>query len=318
MKYGVLTFSYANFAGFARAMKRNGVYSINLGDFMQTLATRSVYRRLGVADADVIAVDRDTIAGYSGPPVVLPMNGCFYDWCFPLPETITPLFVGFQARAGVIDRFHEYLARFQPIGCRDAATARALRSHGVQAYVTGCLTLALPPREAQPEERKTLVVYGAKAGRLPSELLPFAPRELFADLGFVSQRKHVHRFPLDEAGRADAERHAAHLLRTYRKSASLVITPLHHAATPCIASGVPVVIARAIDDSRFSFLRSLLPVYLPEDFGRIDWSPRPVDVEPVRARLIEEVRRGLNRIGMTPAPPAQPIPESGSAALRSA
>ena len=300
MKCGVLTFSYANFAGFARAMKRRGVYSVNLGDFMQTLAIRSVYKQLGAPEAEIGAIDRDTIAAYAGPPVLLPMNGCFYDWCFPLPEAITPLFVGFQARASVIERFRDHLARFQPIGCRDSATAETLRAHGVEAFVTGCLTLALPPREAEPEAGKTFVVYGAKAGRLPSEVLPHAPGELFANLDFVSQRKHVHRFPLDAAGRADAERHAAHLLRTYRRSASLVITPLHHAATPCIASGVPVVIARATDDARFSFLRELTPVYLPEDFGRIDWAPSPVDIGPVRARLVEQVRQGLDGAGLLP------------------
>ena len=122
--------------------------------------------------------------------------------------------------------------------------------------------------------------------------------------------------PLVSKVHREAERHAAHLLRTYRRSAALVITPLHHAATPCIASGVPVVIARATDDPRFSFLRELTPVYLPEDFARINWAPRPVDIAPVRDKLVEHVRQGLDGAGLLPLqPPARPnLPHAAAAA----
>ncbi|MDQ6438269.1 hypothetical protein RB623_29840 [Mesorhizobium sp. LHD-90] len=93
-----------------------------------------------------------------------------------------------------------------------------------------------------------------------------------------------------------AERVATGLLADYRRKASLVVTPLHHAASPCIAAGIPVIICRRAFDSRFTYLRQLLPVYTPENFHEIDWRPAPVDIGGIRANLLNlvgsEIARG--------------------------
>ena len=44
MLYGVIGFSYDNFAHTRRVFARTGVHSANLGDNMQTLAVRHLYR----------------------------------------------------------------------------------------------------------------------------------------------------------------------------------------------------------------------------------------------------------------------------------
>lgn len=69
---------------FSPSPSDTGMYSTNLGDYMQTLGVRSAYRRLGIPDEETVAIDRDTLSTYDGEPVVLPMNACFSDWAFPL------------------------------------------------------------------------------------------------------------------------------------------------------------------------------------------------------------------------------------------
>ena len=55
MKYGVPVFSYSQPGEVASTCGRRHV-SIIVGDNMQTLAVRSLYRRLGIADERVVAV----------------------------------------------------------------------------------------------------------------------------------------------------------------------------------------------------------------------------------------------------------------------
>ena len=62
MKVGVLIFSYAGMEWFAQSLDQDGHISINLGDYMQTLAARNLFDSLGVDRSNVIAVDRDTHA----------------------------------------------------------------------------------------------------------------------------------------------------------------------------------------------------------------------------------------------------------------
>ena len=140
--------------------------------------------------------------------------------------------------------------------------------------MSGCLTLTLQPRNARRPRSKVLVVYGSGAGEFPADALRYLPDDMYARLEFISQRHIVHAHPLSAGDMRAAETYAAHLLAYYKRHAALVITPLHHAATPCIAAGIPVVLCRAADSSRFSYLRELLPVYLPPDFRDIDWQRR--------------------------------------------
>jgi hypothetical protein len=161
MKYGVLTFSYNNFTQHRNAHAAEGSYSINLGDYMQTLAVRQFYRSIGIPEEDVVAVDRDSILHYDGDPVLLPMNACFYRWCFPLPSAIRPIFIGFQAHESVIQEFRAYFKAHEPIGCRDHATTECFRKLDIAAVTTGCLTLTFPRRESAPDAPRVLVVCGA-------------------------------------------------------------------------------------------------------------------------------------------------------------
>ena len=295
MKYGVLVFSYSDLGIFSQHLQKRGHISINLGDNIQTLAVRRLYRQLGIGEDSIVPVDRDALSSYDGEPLALIMNACFFERSFPVPEQIVPVFVGFQCKEPIIAGNLDYFRKHQPIGCRDRDTAALFARYGIEAFVSGCLTLTLRQRKAGRRRTKVLVVYGSGAGALPTEVLRYLPEEMFTHLEFLSQRQIVHAHPLSAADMQAAEDYASYLLGYYKRNAALVITPLHHATTPCIAAGIPVVLCRTADDPRFSYLRELLPLYLPADFHRIDWNPPPVDIGSRRDRLVVTTKEALER-----------------------
>lgn len=297
MKIGVPVFGYQNFDVFRQHVASRGFFTANLGDNMQSIAIRLLLERIGVPAEDVVSVNRDDLANYSGPPVALIMNGVFLDWSFPPPPQVKPLFVGFNAPEVTIARFRDYFAAHQPIGCRDTATAEVFAKHGIEAYVTGCLTLTIPARNEPPVAGKVLLVYGGAyntgVGDFPAAALKTMPSSHYDRMEYVFQRLPLASHPLTEQCCLQVERYARDLLDHYSRHASLVITPLHHAATPCMALGIPVVICRNAMDPRFSFLSEITSVYTPPTFDRIDWNPPAVDIEPIRRGLTQLVREKI-------------------------
>lgn len=294
MKFGVLVFSYSSFSGLANFFKHNRHISVNIGDYMQTLAVRDFYRKVGIPPGEVVAVDRDTLPSYDGEPITLIMNGCFFHHCFPIPPQITPVFVGFQALEPVIIDFLDFFKLHQPIGCRDTATEQLFHKHGVKAYTTGCMTMSFDRRTTVPEQERVLLVYGTGSGVFPPDALGMIPDDILKKLEIIFHRKIVHSFPMITKDMQDVESYARYLLGYYRLRASHVITPLHHVATPCMSSGIKVSIVRNSDDSRFSFLRSLIPVYTAPDFSGIDWRPVLADIDTAKAMLIDATKRCLD------------------------
>ena len=293
MKYGVLTFSYNNVTSFRAALEKRGFYSVNLGDYMQTLAARNLYRALGIAEHDIIEIDRDSISSYSGDKVALLMNGAFFRWSFPIPQDIVPVFVGFRTDGPVVSNHLDFFRRHQPVGCRDVETTDLFRAYGVEAFTSGCLTMTFQDRERQPTKRTVFVIFGSGAGAFPAEALTYMPEELARDTEFVFQRKVVHNHPLTALDMMNAEKYAKRLLEDYRERASLVVTPLHHAATPCLSSGIPVILCRKRDHGRFSYLRELMPVYTSPSFSQVDWFAGPIRVDTIRAELVKTARLAL-------------------------
>jgi hypothetical protein len=295
MKFGVLTFSYSEFAHFDRMLQDTGHYTVNLGDNAQSIATRHLYRSLGVDDADIVEVDRDTLRHYGGPECVLLMNAVFTETSFPIPDLITPIFVGFSSHDHVIAANRDYLKRHEPIGCRDIRTAELLRSHGVDAYVTGCVTLLLPRRTEIPASEKLLIVFGHYAGTLPPSIMGHIPPELAETAEFVFHRMVVDRYPLPAEQQRMAERYENFLMSQFRQRATKVLTPLHHVAAPCLAMGIPVTLCRHDMDSRFDFLAKRIPIYTPDRFGEIDWNSPPPDFADVRLAFTGAVSAAMAR-----------------------
>lgn len=290
LKCGVLTFGYEGWKGIQEALDSQGYYSINLGDNAQSIAIRHAYRQLGFSQDRLVPINRDTLPSYRGERAFLIMNGVFRKMSFPLPPNIIPIFVGFHARENLIRKHCETFRRFQPIGCRDDATTAVMLSLGIQAHTTGCLTLTLPTRSASPAAPKLLVVYGDLEGQLPSSVLRYIPADLVEAMEFIFHRLPVTNFPLTEQQCAAAERYEQALLDRYRTEATLVLTPLHHVASPCMAMGIPVVVCRHESGPRFSFLERMIPIHLPGDFESIDWNPAPPNLTSIRENLLNWTR----------------------------
>jgi hypothetical protein len=283
MLFGVPGFSYDNSGTKRRSFDQSGLFSANLGDNMQTVAVRHLYAKLKVPADRIVRVDRDTLPGYDGPPVVLPMNGVFPKTSLPVSPKVTPLWIGFHASADTIATHRDWLQGQGLIGCRDPATAERLRAAGCQADVSGCLTFSLAERTTLPDfgSAKVLIITGQGDSAVPPEALKAMPDELLERAEFIMQRRAMTELPLSEAAQDGNERIAAQLLARYRKQALLVVTSLHHAASPCIASGIPTVVIRRAPSDRFGFMETLVPVHTG-DFGGIDWTPEPVDLTAVK------------------------------------
>lgn len=285
MLFGTIGFSYGNTAPSRQSFARTGLVSANLGDNIQTLAVRELYLRLGVPAEQITRIDRDSLTRYDGPPVVLPMNAVFHRGALPLSPKIIPLWIGFHANADTIAEHRDWLAGQGLIGCRDPATASALLAQGIAAEVTGCLTLAFAPRRAAPNpaRARVLIVHGQGSGALPGAALATMPPDLLARAEFIVQRREMTALPLLPSDMNDNDHIAERLLQRYRKTALLMVTPLHHAAAPAIALGIPTVVIRREASDRFGFLQQVLQVHVGPDFSGVDWRPAPVDLATVRA-----------------------------------
>ena len=118
--------------------------SLNIGDYIQAVAAEQFFEHIDVY------VERERLDEYSGEPVKLIMNGWFMHepthW--PPVPAICPLFVAFHVNS-LVKEFMlssqgvDYLKKHEPIGCRDEDTESLLRSKGVNAYFSACLTLTL-------------------------------------------------------------------------------------------------------------------------------------------------------------------------------
>jgi polysaccharide pyruvyl transferase len=298
LKYGVLEYRYNNnqFLPLKHELKRHGSYSVNIGDNMQSIAARMLYREIGIDNDNITTINRDDLSKYSGLPVVLIMNGCFYEPSFPIPPQIIPIFFGFNAPESVIKKNKAYFRKYEPIGCRDEETTKLFEKNGINAYTTGCLTLTFDKRLESPRTPKTFVVFGEGSGALPSKLLTHAPQDIIRDAEFIMQRMPVNVFPLGEQETNQAEQFALKMLRRYKEEAALVITPLLHAACPCMALGIPVILARTDQNSRFSAVSKLLPVYTPANFCQINWNPSVINIENIKFHMKELAKYLINEI----------------------
>lgn len=300
MKIGIPVFGYEHYKGFIEQYAKYGVYDVNIGDNMQTIATRNTLGNLGFSEDEIIPISRDTLTEYQGPPVHLITNGVFAPHCFPFSEKITPVFFGLFLREPSIEQHRSYFKKYEPIGCRDIYQAELFKKYDIAAEVTGCLTLTLPSRASPPTKEKLFIVYGSGSGRLPMEVLRHVPPKLLETAELLYQRMPVGEHPLPQDERKKTERQAEKLTQRIRDEASLVLTPLHHAATPAIAGGIPVIMARETIDGRFSYLQKLLRIYLPGEFEEIDWSPAPVAIHSVKEEMTAKLRARLQLAGISP------------------
>lgn len=214
----------------------------NLGDAIQSLAAKRFLPRVDVR----IARERIAQPPEGEGPVRLIANGWFMhdprQW--PPHPAIEPLLISMHFAATDFGRFQrwrprpvdrlltgagaDYLRAHGPVGTRDAFTAEELSKRGIPNYLSGCLTLTLPPR---PMPRADFIV----ACDLPPALLAHLRRSTRRRVVAVSHTGKPHRDP------AAQEAEAEEMLSLYARAAAVVTTRVH-AALPCLALGTPVLL----------------------------------------------------------------------------
>lgn len=118
----------------------------NIGDYVQSIAQRQFLR-----NKETCLVEIEELSDFkSDKQINVIMNGWFTWNCnkFLPPDNINPLFVSFhltppQEKAFFTPEVVNYLKLHQPIGARDSKTEEMMKAHGIDSYLSGCLTLTL-------------------------------------------------------------------------------------------------------------------------------------------------------------------------------
>lgn len=287
MKYGLITnvMTFSHLTAGSRS---------NLGDDIQTHAVEHLYACMGIPPEQIVRLNRYDFHDYDGRHgyVLMPMCGYFTlgnaQSPLPLSPYIIPVYFSFGLSSEVDDPADlEHFRRHEPIGVRDERVMQMFRERGIAAFVSGCVTITFPRRERAPVDGKVFLV------DVPDELLEHLPAEL---AGKVERLTHVYpyeRIPSDqqEADRLDAL--ARELCRRYAEEGALVVTSRLHCAAPCIAMGVPTIVAAHNISDRFAWLDRYVKIHTPESFGEIDWNPVVPDIEEAKQMIRDAAIRQI-------------------------
>lgn len=274
----------------------------NIGDCIQTIAVCEALKQTGLNLKYVVeGINRDDMRNYEGESIFLPMQAWYGNSygisCLPPSEKIRPVFIGFhlskdddaredfESRNGV-----SFLKKYEPIGCRDHDTEKYLRSKGVNAYFSACMTLTLPKREKSPENGKVFIVDVSTSivNRLPEKI----KNDAISD---ITHYYFFNEYPVTWNEALHMEDVARDTLLRYKNEASMVITSRIHCAMPCLAMGIPVVFIHSWpDDIRLDVLSGILPVYTPDDIPAIDWNPVVPDLRALKDAMLRNFERRMS------------------------
>jgi len=267
---------------------------VNLGDYVQTLATKNIIKSI-LPDTNFVFWDRDNLLNYDGQKAYTIMQGWFSHSDTYLPnENILPIFIGTHITTKKRNQFINFIKHnpsyFENItfGCRDTSTLDFLKSIGQKCYLSRCLTLTFLKRQINNSQNKVFIV------DIPDEYLKYIPFNLLQNAEKISQRaadtdKQCN-FYINTEKQYMCK--AQELLNKYRDQAALVITSALHCASPCIAMGIPtILIDFEKNNERFGSLSGVQKIYSQSDLinGRIDFKPREPNIEELKQLMIKNV-----------------------------
>ena len=286
----------------------------NVGDDIQSYAAAQF-----LPSIDCV-IDRESLDRFdnSDEPVKAIMNGWYMynksNW--PPSEDIDPLWVSVHISEsdyfGIGEKFltgpgAEYLRQYSPIGARDESTLEMLRRNGIDAYLSGCLTLTLPRNDSAEKTDEILLVDVDPASE--QCIRRHFPEERYISVTHKADPETYRLLPVKERmERANA------LLRRYQ-SAKCVITSRLHCALPCLALGTPVLLLYKDEfasriKSFLAYLHYATPDNLSDALQSYDLRQPPANSEaylPIREKLIHICEDFISAPAKKPA--ALPPPE---------
>lgn len=284
--YRFLLFNYAS---------HNRLCHHNLGDYVQTIATKKAIEQIAGKSVPFQFWDRDSLSFYGlqgeRPPVCCVMQGWFsYSVNFLPSENVSPVYIGAHFNSTVQDFLLRILCiepdffKEKDIGCRDLYTQEFCQKFRLSSYFSRCLTLTLERRSFSDNGKKVLLV------NFPEAWESYLPLSIQKSSMRINQ-KDIN----NKKSWQDLYLEAQNLLNFYKESAALVITTALHCAAPCLAMGIPVVLL-AVDvenNNRFSALKGLLPIYGYEDLKakKIPFlSTQSVDIEDLKQLMLRNLK----------------------------
>ena len=261
---------------------------MNIGDCNQSIGLENVYKKMGIFQEDIVYIEKANLSEYAGDYVILPLAAnCDYWYeskMFPLSDKIIPIFFGFRC----VDDFHlrfleEYKKNGEIIGCRDVYNMKLLRKMGFNAYVSGCLSLQSGEcRESTPKDGKVYLI------DIPDTLEDFLPTDIALNGVRLTQKFYRYDITKEEAGEFELQT-ARERLDELRTNARLVVTQRLHCALPCVAMGIPVILAigHGTLDDRYTGYSDMVDIYWPEIFDRINWNPEAHDITDLKKQQYE-------------------------------
>ena len=280
---------------------------VNLGDPIQSYATKNLYREMGIPEEDIVPVPRYDVANYDGEECVCIINSASnyeelaYDSHFmPPSQKVHAIPMSLHLHRDLPKDELEFYRACGGVGCRDIQTRDYLRELGVDAYLSGCLTLTFP-RRTEEQEKNADKIYLVDAA---SELMSYIPENIKAEAITLTNIVRYKTTPgtnrMSEEDAFEEHKKAEERIHLLRDTARLVITSKLHVASPCLAMGIPVILAKGYFGDRFGFIDRLIPTYSKEHFSKIDWNPKPVDFEEDKAAIkqmfFDRVRAVVSRV----------------------
>ena len=232
---------------------------------------------MNVEESDIVNIRFEELSSYRGEKVLLPMHGYFnYSKDFPAVPTspdIVPVYLGFHTTSKNYIKNKPYWKEQKIVGCRDEATWTAMTQEGYSAFLTGCMTVLFPKRECTPKKERVFLVDAHP------KIEPYIPANLRDKIEYISHDVKVDKKLSTKEQIEMGEKITRDIYRRYAEEAILVVTSRLHCAAPCLAMGIPVILARDGFDERYGWLDKFLPLYTPETFAEIDWNPARIDLE---------------------------------------
>lgn len=128
---------------------------INIGDYIQALASSQFLPSIDGF------VDREKLKDYNAEECKMIMNGWYmhHPEQWPPSKKIKPLFVALHINSTakevlLSEENINFFKQHEPIGCRDTYTVDLLKSKGVDAYFSACMTLTLGEKYHSEEKEE--------------------------------------------------------------------------------------------------------------------------------------------------------------------
>ena len=281
----------------------------NWGDDIQSYAIKEF-----LPHVDYI-INREKINTFKGDdekPVAVVMAAwwMWHKWNWPPSKYVLPFFTGFHysdnkaaKQAGCPANFlfltglgGKYMNTYGTVGCRDYFTRDNLRAQGVNAEFSGCITLTLPEQKrVKPEKEYVCIVDVAKSveDKIRKQL----------EGTDIEIKRITHNLDKNHPKKSWKQRmdEVKELLTIYQ-NAKCVVTRRLHCALPCLAMGVPTLLAiHTLESIRFIPYYDWLHCCLPKQFasGEYEYDVTNPPANPTahleaRENLINSVKEFVN------------------------